>query len=101
MPTQQRPRSLAAAMKRADWSRIFRLLPLFWQPLFAVLAGAAIWWSVGDFGHRRYEAGYQQAVSENTKALADWKNKYDAQAKADEVARARERAGQPCCCSCS
>lgn len=56
----------------------------FWKPLAALAGAAVIWFAIHHFGAERFHAGYQQSVSENAKALAEWQIKYDAQVKADE-----------------
>lgn len=61
------------------------LLLRFWKPLVAVGCAAIIWFAVHHYGAQRFSAGYQQATSEDAKALADSKLKYDAKVKADEA----------------
>lgn len=60
------------------------LLLRFWKPLACVAAVLLALWALHHFGASRFSAGYQQAISENAKALAEWQIKYDAQVKADE-----------------
>lgn len=61
------------------------LLRRFWQPLVALMAAGLIWWGVHSYGAQRFQAGYNQARSEDAKALAEWEKKLAAEVAANEI----------------
>lgn len=61
------------------------LLRRFWQPLVALAAAGLIWWGVHSYGAQRFQAGYNQARSEDAKALAEWEKKLAAEVAANEI----------------
>lgn len=57
----------------------------FWKPLACVVVILLAWLAVHHFGATRFSAGYQQATSEDAKALSDWQIKYDAIVAQDQA----------------
>jgi hypothetical protein len=60
------------------------LLRRHWKIAVGAALAIFVWWRLHALEAAAFKRGYQQAVSENAKALDDWRQRYDAQVRKDE-----------------